>query len=161
MRLNDYIRMAVGILVAFLFYTIFSRVSPSVLLLFNLFSLIVFYFAVEKGEILGACLGTTCGLFYDYFFIGVYGVAGMSKTVSGYLAGYISRKIDVQPPLRNFIFLFVLLSFELILWALVFSFIVPTRIDTGGGRIFFQPLFTAFLGSILFYLLKKIKKDEY
>lgn len=161
MRLNDYIRMAIGILVAFLFCTIFSRISPSVLLLFNFFSLVVFYFAVKKGEVVGACLGTACGLLYDYFFVGVYGVAGMAKTISGYLAGYISRKIDVQPPVRSFIFLLVLLSFELILWALVFSFIVPTRIDTGGGRIFFQPLLTAFLGSILFFIFKKIKKDEY
>ena len=111
MRLNDFIRVAIGILISFLFYTIFSRISPSFLLLFNVFSLVVFYFAVKKGEIFGSCLGAVCGLFQDYFFSGIYGVAGLSKTISGFLAGYLSKKIDVQPPLRNFFFLIILLSF--------------------------------------------------
>ncbi len=161
MRLNDFIRVAIGILISFLFYTIFSRISPSFLLLFNVFSLVVFYFAVKKGEIFGSCLGTVCGLFQDYFFSGVYGVAGLSKTISGFLAGYLSKKIDIQPPLRSFFFLIILLSFELILWALLFSFIVPESISTGGGLIFFQPVATAVLGTFVHFLLKKFKKDKY
>lgn len=159
--MKDFIRVAIGILVGFLFYSIFSKVSPFVLLFFNIFSLVVFYFAVEKGEIFGSCLGAACGLLQDYFSFGVYGVAGLAKTFSGYLAGYISKKIDVQPPVRNFFFLLLLLSFELIVWALLYSFIVPERLDTGNGLLFFQPLITAFVGSVLFFLMKKIKKNEY
>ena len=161
MRLNDFIRVAIGILISFLLYAIFSRISPSFLLLFNVFSLVVFYFSVKKGEIFGSCLGAVCGLFQDYFFFGVYGVAGLSKTISGFLAGYLSKKIDVQPPLRNFFFLTILLSFELILWALLFSFIVPESINTGGGLIFFQPVATAVLGTFVFFLMKKLKKGKY
>ena len=161
MRLNDFIRVAIGIVVSFLFYTISSKASPSLLLLFNVFSLVVFYFAIEKGEIFGSGLGAACGLFQDYFFSGVYGVAGLSKTISGYLAGYLSKKIDVHPPIRNFLFLIFLLSFDLILWALLYSFIVPDSINTGGGLIFFQPVTTAFLGTFVCFLLNKFKKDEY
>jgi len=161
MSMRDFIRVAIGILVAFLFHTIFSRISPFFLLFFNIFSLVVFYFAVEKGEIFGSCLGAACGLLQDYFSFGVYGVAGLAKTISGYLAGYISKKIDVQPPIRDFFFLLILLSFELVLWALLYSFIIPETLNTGGGLILFQPLITAFLGSILFFLLRKIKKNKY
>lgn len=161
MRLNDFIRVAIGIVVSFLFYTISSKASPSLLLLFNVFSLVVFYFAIEKGEIFGSGLGAACGLFQDYFFSGVYGVAGLSKTIFGFLAGYLSKKIDVQPPLRNFFFLILLLSFELILWALLFSFIVTENINTRGGLIFFQPVATGILGTFAFFLLKKFKKDTY
>jgi rod shape-determining protein MreD len=159
--MRDFVRVGIGILVAFLFYTIFSRVSPSFLLFFNIFSLVVFFFAAEKGEIFGSCLGAACGLLQDYFSFGVYGVAGLAKTISGYLAGYISKKIDVQPPIRNFFFLLILLSFELIVWALLYSFIIPENLNTGNGLLFFQPLITAFVGSVLFFLMKKIKRNKY
>jgi rod shape-determining protein MreD len=159
--MKDFLRVTIGIVAAFLFYTIFSRISPVFLLIFNVFSLVVIYFSVEKGEIFGSCLGAACGLLQDYFSFGVYGVAGLAKTISGYLAGYISKKIDVQPPIRNFFFLLILLSFELLLWALLFSFIIPETLNTGGGLILLQPLITAFLGIILFFLLRKMKKNKY
>ncbi len=161
MMKSDFVRVAVGILAGFLFYTVFSRISPFSLLFFNIFSLVIFYFAVEKGEIFGSCLGAACGLIQDYFSFGVYGVAGLAKTISGYLAGYISKKIDIHPPIRNFFFLLILLSFELILWGLLYSFIIPETLNTGGGLILLQPLITAFLGSILFFLLRKLKKNKY
>ena len=151
---RDFIKVAIGIIIAFLFYTIFSRVSPPVLLLFNILSLVVIYFAVEKGEVFGACLGAACGLIHDYFSFGVYGVGGLAKTATGYLAGYLSRKIDIGPSLRNFFFLVVLIAVELILWALLYFFIVPESIHSGRGLIFFQPLSTAFVGSVVFFFIK-------
>ena len=160
--MKDYVKVAIGILVAFLFYTIFSRVSPPVLLLFNILSLVVIYFAVEKGEVFGACLGAACGLIHDYFSFGVYGVGGLAKTATGYLAGYLSRKIDIGPPLRSLFFLVFLIAVELILWALLYFFIVPESINTGRGLIFFQPLTTAFLGSVLFFFIRKLTiKNKY
>jgi rod shape-determining protein MreD len=159
--MKDFVRIAIGILTAFLFHTIFSRLFPSVLLLLNVFSLVVVYFAMEKGEIFGSCFGAGCGILQDYFSFGVYGVAGLAKTITGYLAGYISKKIDVHPPIRSFFFLFVLLSFDLILWALFYSFIIPENINTGGGLIFVQPLASALLGSGVFFLLNKMKKSKY
>ena len=160
--MRDFIKVAIGILIAFLFYTIFSRVSPSVLLLFNVLSLVVIYFAIKKGEVFGSCLGAVCGLLHDYFSFGVYGVGGLAKTATGYLAGYLSRKIDIGPPIRNFFFLVILIIFELILWALLYFFIVPERINTGGGLIFFQPLTTAFLGVVVFFFMRKLSaKNKY
>lgn len=159
--MRDFVRITIGVLAVFLFHTIFGRISPSVLLLLNVFSLVVVYFAMEKGEVFGSCFGAGCGLLQDYFTFGVYGVAGLAKTITGFLAGYISKKIDVHPPMRSFFFLFLLLSFDLVLWALLYSFIVPETIYTGGGLIYAQPLASALLGSIVFFVLAKLKKSKY
>jgi rod shape-determining protein MreD len=156
--MKDFIEVFVGLLLAFLFYTVFKRISHSLIQLFNIFSLIVIYFALEKGESFGACLGTVCGLIQDAFSLGVFGVAGLSKTIMGFLAGYISRKLDVSPFFRKLIFIFVLLSLEFVLWTFLSLFIYSERLLIGRTLQSFQPLATAVLGSVLFFLLGQIKK---
>ncbi len=158
--MKDFVKASLGIIIAFLLYTILNKISPSLVLLFNVFSLVVIYFAVEKNEVFGACLGAFCGLIHDSFSLGVFGVAGLAKTIAGFTAGYIAKKIDVQSPLRSFVFIFLLISFEFILWALVYSFVFSGSINTGRGLIFFQPLSTALVGSILFFFLRKFKRSE-
>lgn len=158
--MRDFIKIILGIAIAFFFYAILSKISPSIILLFNVFSLVVIYFAIEKGEVFGACLGAFCGLVQDYFSLGVFGMAGLAKTVTGYLAGYISKKIDVYPLVRSFIFIFILVSFEFILWALLYSFIFTKSLSTGRGLVYFQPFITALVGSFLYLLLRKIKRDN-
>ncbi len=158
--MKDLVKVSLGIIIAFLLHTILNKISPSLVLLFNFFSLVVIYFAVEKNEIFGACLGTFCGLIQDSFSLGVFGVAGLAKTIAGFAAGYIAKKIDVHPPFRSFVFIFLLISFEFILWALLYSFIFSGSINTGRGLIFFKPLSTALVGSVLFFFLRKFKRSE-
>ncbi|NIO49158.1 MAG: rod shape-determining protein MreD [Candidatus Aminicenantes bacterium] len=158
--MKDFVKVSLGIIIAFLFYTVLNKISPSLILLFNVFSLVVIYFAVKKNEIFGACLGAFCGLIQDSFSLGVFGVAGLAKTVAGFTAGYISKKVDTVPFLRSFIFILLLISFEFVIWALLYSFIFSESINTGGGLIFFQPLGTALVGSILFFFLRKFKRSK-
>jgi rod shape-determining protein MreD len=77
--MKDLIRTGLSVLVAFLLYSLLAKISVSLLFLFNFFSLIVIYFALEKGEIYGACLGAICGLIQDSFSMSVFGVAGIAK----------------------------------------------------------------------------------
>jgi rod shape-determining protein MreD len=158
--MKDFIKVSVGIIIAFLLYTVLNKISPSLVLLFNVLSLLVIYFAVEKDEIFGAGLGAFCGLIQDSFSLGVFGVAGLAKTIAGFTAGYIAKKVDVRPPLRSFIFIFLLISLEFILWALLYSFIFSESINTGGGLVFFQPLSTALVGSFLFSFLRKFERSK-
>ncbi len=158
--MKDFIKISLSIIIAFVIYTILNKFSPSLVMLFNVFSLVVIYFAVEKNEIFGACLGAFCGLIQDSFSLGVFGVAGLAKTIAGFTAGYVAKKIDVYPPLRSFAFIFFMVSFEFILWALLYSFIFSESINTGRGLIFFQPLGTALVGSFLFYFLRKIQRSK-
>lgn len=152
--------MALSVLVAFVFYTLLAKISVFLLLLINLFSLIVIYFALEKGEVVGACLGAFCGLLQDSFSLSVFGVAGIAKTIMGFSAGYFSGKINVTPIRRNFAFVFLLICMELLIWAVLYSFIFSERVNTGGGLIFFQPLITAVLGSLIYRVIRKPKKSN-
>jgi len=152
--------MILSVLVAFLLYSLMAKISVSLLFLFNFLSLIVIYFAQEKGEIYGACLGAFCGLLQDSFSMSVFGVAGIAKTIMGYLAGYFSGKINVLPIRRNFVFVFLLLCVELIIWSVLYSFIFSERVSTGGGLIFFQPLITAVLGSLAYRFVCKLKSSK-
>ena len=159
--MKDFIKVAVAFIIAFFLYKILGSISLSLVLLFNIFSLVVIYFAIEKNEVFGACLGAFCGLVEDSFSLGVFGVWGLAKTITGFMAGYIPKKINVIPFLRNFVFIFVLISLELILWALLYSFIFSGSINTGRGLIVFQPLSTAVAGSLIFFFLRRIKRSNY
>ncbi|MBS3818712.1 rod shape-determining protein MreD [bacterium] len=146
-----------AIIAAFILHTLFSRISISYVLVFNIMNLVVLYFAVRKGERFGAGIGTVCGLIQDSFSSGVFGIGGLSKTLMGYGAGYISRKINVYPLSRNFVFLLVMLTSELIIWGLLYSFAFTENVNTGGGLIFFQPLGTGILGSLIFQVMRKFQ----
>jgi len=155
--MKDFFWMVLSVIVAFLLYSVLGKISLSLLHLFNFFSLVVIYFAIEKGEIYGACLGAFCGLIQDSFSISVFGVAGIAKTIMGFLAGYFSGKINVTPLKRSFFFILILNCVELLIWAGLYSFIFSVRVNTGGGLLFFQPLLTASLGATVFYQLRKKK----
>jgi len=158
--MRDFAKIALGVIVAFLIRTAFSKISLSTDYLFNFLTLVVIYFAVARGEIFGTCLGAFCGLLQDSFSLGIFGVAGLAKTITGFLAGYISKKVDVIPLMQSFLFIFMLISLELVLWALLYSFIFSESVNTGGGLIFFQPLSTSLLGCVIFYGIRRLDKSE-
>ena len=158
--MKDLVRIILSVLVAFLLYSLLAKISVSLLFLFNLFSLVVIYFALEKDEIYGAVLGAFCGLLQDSFSLSVFGVAGIAKTIMGYSAGYFSGKINVIPVRRNFVFVFFLLCLELLIWAGLYSFIFSEKVSTGRGLLFFQPLVTAVLGSLAYRFILRLKSSK-
>jgi len=156
--MRDLIKIILSILIAILLYTTLSKIFPFLIYLFNFFSLVVIYFAIRKEEVLGACLGAACGLIQDSLSLGVFGVYGLAKTVTGYLAGYLSKKVDLFSIFRIFVFILVLVSIEFILWLLLYSFVFSEKISFGKGVLLFQPLGTALLGSLVFSMSGATKK---
>jgi len=154
---RDTLRTAVFVLAAFVLYSLLGRISPAAVLLFNFFSLVVFFFAVEKGEVYGACLGAVCGLIQDSLSLRVFGVSGMAKTLAGYLAGNVAAKVNVLPMRRQFVFLFLLTAVEYAVWAGLYSFLFSEKLFTAGGWTFLQPLATAALGTAVYPLFRKLK----
>jgi rod shape-determining protein MreD len=152
--MRDITRISIGLILAVIMYTLLESISFSTVLIFNIFNLVVIYFAMEKGETSGAILGMVCGMIQDSFSAGVFGVAGISKTITGFLAGFVAKRIDIVLFSRNFIFIFFLSGMELIIWAFFYVFIFSERINTGQGLIFLQPMGTALLGSISFKLIR-------
>jgi rod shape-determining protein MreD len=166
MRTREFTAAIGGVIVAFLLYTVLSRISTYLIYALNVFSIVVIHFAVKRGETSGALMGAFCGLIQDSFSVGVFGLSGISKTVMGFIAGYASRRINVVQFKKQFVFIFFLLCIELIIWSSLYSFILSERLNTAGGLLLLQPIVTALLGSLFFLFLPKLKalfirpKDE-
>jgi rod shape-determining protein MreD len=154
---TDVLRAFLATLAAVLVYSVAGNAGPAVLVVFNAFSLVVLYFSVRRGEVFGALLGTMCGLAQDTFSLGVFGVAGLTKTLLGFWTGYISRRIDVVPFARNALFMLVMSVLEMFLWVLITVVVRLDSMNLHGGLSLLQPLVTAILASSLFALERRIK----
>lgn len=154
---GDVLRAFLGTLVAVVVYSVAGAGAPALLVVFNAFSVVVLYFSIRRGEIFGALLGTMCGLAQDAFSLGVFGVAGLTKTLLGFWTGYISRRIDVAPLTRNALFMLAMSVLEMVLWVLITAVVRVKPVNLQGGLILLQPIVTALVGSSLFALERRIK----
>ena len=150
------LRAGLGLLVAFLAYSFLGGLGPAALVILNAFSLVVVLFSTGNDEIFGAVLGALCGLVQDSFSLGVFGVAGLSKTLLGFWTGYISRRVDVTSFFRNAAFLLVMASGELVIWVAMNSVALQERPNVQGGLLLLQPIVTALLASALLALRRRI-----
>ena len=156
--MRDFLETFLGIVIALLLLSLLSHISIYLIQAINIFSLLIIFMSSTRNEVYGACLGAVCGLIQDSFSLGVFGVAGIAKTIMGFLAGFVSKRINVSSLSRSFIFIFVLIAIELIFWAFLYSFIYSKTLNTGKGVIFLQPLITALIGSALFPQIRKAIK---
>jgi len=154
--MRNFVWALFGIVFAFLLYSLFSRFTPGLNTLINIFSVVVLYFAIRKGEMFGAGMGMCCGLLQDSFSLGIFGVAGIAQTLLGYAAGLIARRINVMSFSRRFLFCLILMVGELLVWSFLYVAVFSDRVFTGGGLLFFQPVFTALAASSLFPLIQII-----
>jgi rod shape-determining protein MreD len=150
-------RAALATLAAFVFYSLLGGVRPSVLVVLNAFSVIVVTFSVGQDEIFGAVLGSVCGLVQDSFSLGVFGVAGLTKTLLGFWTAYISRRIDITPFSRSALFLLVMSGLELILWVLLSALVLREPMDFRHGLVGLQPFVTALLASLILRVVRRVQ----
>lgn len=156
--LRHFLKISLALIFALVFYSVFMKLSPVLPLILNVFNILVLYFALDEGEIYGAVVGSACGLIQDSFSIGIFGIAGLSKTIMGFLAGYISRRINVVPFIRRVVFIFLMLLFEVLLWMLLYTFVLSEGFYAARGWLFLQPLSTMVMALAVFPLLKKLIK---
>lgn len=146
------------ILVAFLVYTTLAHISPSsIIVSINIFFIAVILFAVGKGDLPGAVMGMVCGLVVDSFSLGVFGIAGVTNTLTGYAAGYISRKINILPTRRMFVFLVIMGVLDFGLWIFLAAVLFGQGIPWPLGTLLVQPMITAVLGTAAFSLRRRIQ----
>ena len=157
---KDVLRAFLATLLAVLVYSLAGGAGPALLIVLNAFSVVVLYFSVRRGEVFGAMLGTMCGLAQDTFSLGVFGVAGLTKTLLGFWAGFISRRIDVAPLFRNGLFMLAMSVLEMILWVLVTAVVRRESLNFHGGLILLQPLVTAVLGSSIFAVERRLRARD-
>lgn len=150
-------RVGLSIIFAFGIYSLLIEISLSLLLLINVFSIVVIYYSVRRGEIFGSVIGMICGLIQDSFAFGVYGVAGISKTLMGFLAGSISKKMNFLTFSRNLLLYSFLFGFELIMTAGLNRIIFQRGMFTGRGLLYLQPFCSALLAALLFRIIANVQ----
>ena len=144
-----------GLALAVVLHTILGKASAPLLVLLNAFSWVVLYFGLTRHEVFGALMGTACRLLQDSLSLGVFGVGGLTKTLLGFGSGYISRKINVTPAVRTFVFVLILAAAELLLWKTLVLFLFGQRFAAAGGLVFLQPLATALIVTIAFQVRRR------
>lgn len=158
-RLEKIGQIIVWILGAILVYSLLGKLAPPLIIVFNPFTWVVLYFSLVRHEVYGAVVGTICGLVQDAFSFGIFGVGGLTKTLLGFSAGLVARKINVLPPGRNFLFLFLLATAELLLWKAVVIFLFGEKPGLLNGYLLAQPLATASVVAVLFQLIGRRKEE--
>jgi rod shape-determining protein MreD len=146
-----------AILAAFLAASLLRPLTAAVPAAVDIFTLAVLLFALVKGETAGAVLGAVSGLVVDGFSLGVFGVAGVSLTAAGFLTGYVSRKLNVQPWPRTLALFMAMASFQLALWIGLTTLIGGEGVPWNGGFIFLRPALTAALATAGHVLYSRLK----
>jgi len=141
---------------AVVLYTLLGRVHPGAVALVNAFAVAVVVIAFRRGEAAGALVGTVCGLVQDSFTAGVFGLAGLTMTLLGFVVGYIARKIHFGSFARLFVFLFLAAFLEWLAWVGFYMLIFGERVYARHGLLFFQPLTTAAAGSLLLLVWRRL-----
>lgn len=73
----------------------------------DLVLVVVVYHALASGRVTGLLAGTFAGLVQDVLSGGVLGMAGLSKTVVGYLAGIVGTQFIVAHSASRFVVFFM------------------------------------------------------
>ncbi|MGD0781584.1 MAG: hypothetical protein ABSA30_01850 [Candidatus Aminicenantales bacterium] len=124
----------------------------------NVFPIAVILFAMVKGDLAGALMGTAAGIVADAFSLGVFGVNGVVLTAVGFLAGWISRRINVVSPARSFLFIGLLSAFDLAFRVGLASAVLAEPAPWDQGRLLFQPPVMGLAGAAAFALFRRIRK---
>jgi len=151
------IKGGLTILAAFVLTAALRQISVPLLICVNVFTVAVILFGLIEGETQGAVLGMACGLVVDSFSLGIFGLSGLANTVTGFLSGFISRKINVLPTGRLFVFTGLMGALDLGLWLLLSSVFFSEGFAWGGGWLLVQPLITAALGTVVYSIYRRIK----
>ncbi len=124
----------------------------------NVFPIAVILFAMVKGDLAGALMGTAAGIVADAFSLGVFGVNGVVLTAVGFLAGWISRRINVVSPARSFLFIGLLSAFELAVRVSLIASILAEPAPWDQGRLLLHPPVMGLAGAVAFALFRRIRK---
>lgn len=143
-----------------LLFVLLGRLDPHVVLLVNPFAAAVIVVGCRGGPAWGAAAGTMAGLLQDALTFRVFGLAGLTKTILGFVSGTVSRRINVAPAGRSFVFGFVMAVLEILLWVALYALVFGERVYFRNGLLVLQPVVTASLSSLVLLLLRRAPTPE-
>ncbi|MBM3294976.1 MAG: hypothetical protein FJY82_10675 [Candidatus Aminicenantes bacterium] len=152
------IEVGAGILTAVLAAAVLARIHPLAGEVINPFVVLALLVGFIRGEIAGAWAGMAGGLVADALSLGLFGVAGIALTTAGFLAGFVSRKINVLSLGRLLGFFLALSAVSLGLWMGLAGLIYGRPGPWSGGLILVQPGANAVLAAALERALAGFRK---
>lgn len=97
------IKMLTGVVVALVLQTLLSRFLVHGRLGVDLVLVVVTYFGLTSGPVVGLMAGTIGGLTQDALSTGIVGIGGLAKTIVGFIAGIIGTQFIVSQPVPRFV----------------------------------------------------------
>ena len=140
--MKNLVEFCLVLVIAFVLYAVSGNIFFLLPQLINFFTLAVIYFALSKGEVYAALMGTACGFVQDCFSLGIFGVSGLAKTITGYLAGMVSQRTNVFPFFRNFLFIFIFTSIEIMISSFMYYVIASQYVKEVRSLMLLQPGYT-------------------
>jgi len=147
-----------GLVLAFVLYSLLGNLEPNLVILVNAFSILVFFSAMVYGEVEGAVMGTVAGLLQDGFSHSVFGLAGLSQTISGFLAGWLSQKLNLSTFYKRAVFVFFFSLIQLLLWVFFYFLIFKKALLYTQPALYLQPVFTSIITSSVIGFYRKLSR---
>ncbi len=158
MRIRKGLVLLLMLVLAFAFYSLLGRLNPDLTIFINTFIIAVLLAAITYGEIEGAVMGTVAGLLEDAFSHGVFGLSGLSLTITGFLAGWFAQKISLNSLGKRSVILFFFSLFQLVLWIVLYNFVFKKSLLYSRPGLYLQPVITAIITSLLAGFFRPVKK---
>jgi rod shape-determining protein MreD len=121
----------------------------------NVVLVVVIWAALTFGPVVGMLAGTVGGLALDALSHEVLGVAGLSHTVAGYVAGLIGSQFIVVNPLPRFLVLFSMSLVNAACFFGVYAMIGETSFFSPWRPIVMQAALNAAIGLVVIWLIER------
>jgi rod shape-determining protein MreD len=158
--MRDILHGGLTLAAAFLVHAVLGRFLATTLPGVDCFLIAVLLFAIAKGDLAGAVMGAAAGLFADAFSIGVFGISGTAYIAVGFLAGWISRRINVLGFLRSFLFLTAMAAAAVAGRVLLAAAVIGEPIPWRRGLLLLSPVATGLAGAAAFSLFRRFRRTR-
>lgn len=116
----------------------------------DLVLVVVVYNALASGRVTGLLAGSVAGLVQDVLSGGVLGMAGLSKTVVGYLAGIVGTQFIVTHSVSRFVVFFLATVLNAVIFMGLYELLGLRHFDAPFAAVAGQGVGNAFVGVLVF-----------
>ena len=129
---------------------------PNTLVQPDLILILLFFFGIRYSQLASTLTGFTAGFFLDALSGGILGLHALTKTVAGFLIGYVPRVHKIQTLVQFCVFYFAVGIVHDILYYVIYT--INTEFSL--WRLFFvhsfpSTLYSVFIGGMVYYWLKR------
>ncbi|MCP4723741.1 MAG: rod shape-determining protein MreD [bacterium] len=158
---SSYVKWSIGFLAVIIFQItvlqyISINVSQDIRVKPDLVLLLIFFFGLRFSQIHSTFTGFAGGLVLDILSGGIIGLNALTKTISGFITGYMPREYKIKQLSQFCLFLFSIC----IIHDVIFNIIYVINSQLSFWRIFLlyslpSSVYTVFIGGIIYYWNKK------